>query len=295
MGSGRRRPAAPSRDRRPGREPHGPVGARLARTAGPLSRRARRIPSAAGLQLEGVLLAGGLRALMLQLAHPAVGHGVAAHSDFAADPLGRLRGTLEFVYVCAAGDEALVRRAARAVGVAHRPVVSAPGEPVAYDAREPDLQLWVAATIHDTAMRIAEAVWGPMPAPLADELLARNGLVATALGLPASSWPADRAAFDAAFAESARALAWHDGTLEVVRALVAARATPWWVRLLMPPLASATLASLSGSARPDGVATASPRLLAVARAAAPAWRALPVGLRRLPARRLLRAAARRPA
>ncbi len=60
-------------------------------------RRARRLPTARRLQVEGVLLAGGLRALLLQLAQPAVGHGVARHSAFETDPLARLHGTLAFV------------------------------------------------------------------------------------------------------------------------------------------------------------------------------------------------------
>ncbi len=260
----------------------------MARPAGRLRRRGRRLPSAAGLQLEAVLLAGGLRALLLQLAHPAVGHGVARHSDFAADPLGRLWSTLRFVYVAGAGESGLVARTARAVGAAHRPVVSAVDEPVAYDARDPALQLWVAATIHDTALRIAEAVWGPLPAPLADELLARNGRIATVLGLPAGEWPADRAAFDAAFAEASTALRWDDDTLAVVDALIAARGTPPWIRLALPVLAAATRPTLQDAARPPG--RCSPALLRAARRAAPAWRLLPVGLRRLPARRILAAA-----
>ena len=46
---------------------------------------------------EAVLLAGGARAILLQIAMPAVGHGVARHSDFGADPLRRLRNTLTYL------------------------------------------------------------------------------------------------------------------------------------------------------------------------------------------------------
>jgi uncharacterized protein (DUF2236 family) len=258
-------------------------------------RRARRLPAAPGLQLEAALLAGGLRALLLQLALPGVGHGVARHSDFEADPLGRLRGTLRFVYVVAAGEEALVRRVARSVGAAHRPVVSGADAPVAYDARDPDLQLWVAATIHDTALRITEAVWGRLPDPLADELLARDGRLATVLGLPADRWPTTRAAFDAVFAEVAGRLAFDAVTLPVVRALVAARATPRWVRLALPLLARATLPTLPAALRPSLeplVPRWAPDLLPLARRLAPLVRLLPPSLRRLPARRILAAARR---
>jgi len=46
---------------------------------------------------ENVLFLGGGRALLLQVAHPAVARGVADHSDFANDPFSRLRRTIAVV------------------------------------------------------------------------------------------------------------------------------------------------------------------------------------------------------
>ena len=47
------------------------------------------------LNREAALLLGaGPRALLLQVAHPLVAEGVDQHSDFRADPWGRLAGTL---------------------------------------------------------------------------------------------------------------------------------------------------------------------------------------------------------
>lgn len=250
-------------------------------------RRARRLPRAEHLQLDAVLLAGALRALLLQLAHPAVGHGVAQHSRFADDPGHRLAATLEFVYVCAAGEEELVARTARSVGLAHRPVVSAADAPVAFDARDTELQLWVAATLHDTALRVAEAVWGRLPDRLADELLARNGRFGTALGMPAAAWPADRAAFDAMVAEAMPALRFDPTTRQVVDALIAARAAPIWVRLALPLLTRATASTVPVAGLP---VPRVPDLLPLARRLAPLWRLLPGSLRRLPARRIIAAA-----
>ena len=259
-----------------------------------MTRRARRIPPAAQLQLEGVLLAGGLRALLLQLAHPAVGHGVAAHSAFEADPLGRLRSTLRYVYVVAAGEDGLVHAAARQVGRAHRPVVSGADDAVGYDARDPALQRWVATTIADTALRIAAATWGPLPPALADELVARLGRLATALGLPAGEWPVGRTAFDAVVAAGTAELGFDATTLPVVRALVAARGAPRPVRWVMPLLLRATLGTLPPLGLEPLVPRGTPDLLPLARRLAPLTRVLPASLRRLPARRVL-AAARRAA
>lgn len=263
-------------------------------------RRARRIPDAAGLQLEAALLVGGMRALLLQLAHPAVGHGVAEHSDFTADPLARLRHTLVYVYVVAAGDEATRTAVTDRIDRLHARVVSPPQAAVRYDAADEDLQLWVAATIADTALCIADAVWGRLPEPLGDELLARLGAIGTTLGLPASRWPGSRTEFDAVVARMSSALRLDAETRAVVAELFAARSTPRWVRFALPFLIAATLPTLPAlrAELEPLVPVRRPDLTRVALALTPLYRALPVRLRRLPATRLLareRAAiARRP-
>ena len=47
---------------------------------------------------EMVLLLAGGRALLMQLAHPKVAAGVAEHSHFKADPLGRLYRTMSAMW-----------------------------------------------------------------------------------------------------------------------------------------------------------------------------------------------------
>ncbi len=96
---------------------------------------------------EGALLAGGARAILLQVAHPAVGRGVAEHSDFAQRPLDRLRATLTYVYCVTFGEPEDIEAVAAQVTAAHRRVTGA-----GYRASDPELQLWVAATLYDTAL-----------------------------------------------------------------------------------------------------------------------------------------------
>ncbi len=55
---------------------------------------------------EGILLAGGAAAILLQVADPRVAAGIAAHSDFADRPLDRLHATLTYLYVTAYGTDA---------------------------------------------------------------------------------------------------------------------------------------------------------------------------------------------
>ena len=61
---------------------------------------------------EAVLLAGGGRALLLQVAHPSVAAGVAQHSDYDTDPYGRLFRTLDLVTKITFGRTATADRAA---------------------------------------------------------------------------------------------------------------------------------------------------------------------------------------
>src|SRR3712207_2866998 len=60
---------------------------------------------------EGVLLLGGGRALILQVAHPLVAAGVAAYSNYREDPWGRLYRTLDITTRIVFGDTETAREA----------------------------------------------------------------------------------------------------------------------------------------------------------------------------------------
>ena len=124
---------------------------------------------------ERALLLAGPAALLLQVAHPLVGVGVAAHSDFTADPLRRLRGTLEAVLTVTFGDHDQALAAARAVGRQHAPVrgaLTADAGPfpvgTPYRAQDPALAQWVWATLVWSALQATRAVVGPVPPAEAD-------------------------------------------------------------------------------------------------------------------------------
>src|SRR6476646_8582527 len=68
---------------------------------------------------ENVLLLGGGRALLMQLAHPKVAAGVDEHSDFRTRPIRRLRRTIRMTMAMVFGDRETAFAAARAVNQAH--------------------------------------------------------------------------------------------------------------------------------------------------------------------------------
>ena len=183
---------------------------------------------------EAILLAGGGRAILLQLASPAVGHAVADHSNFAADPLRRLRNTLTFVYALVYGTDEQKARMTALVNAGHRPVRSTETNTVEYDATDARLQLWVAATLYDTAIRIRELTFGPLPEAEAETVYLEYAVVGTALGMPAELWPADRAAFRDYWEGELPSLRVDDRVLSVSRQLLYPRSGPLWVRAAMP-------------------------------------------------------------
>ena len=116
-----------------------------------------------------LLLAGG-RALLMQLAHPKVAAGVAQHSRFKEDPLGRLHRTMTTMWSIVFDETALARAALERVQSVHRKVQGTipAAEPLAagtpYDALDIDLLLWVHATLIDSAMAAYDLFVKPLAA-----------------------------------------------------------------------------------------------------------------------------------
>lgn len=165
---------------------------------------------------EGLLLAGGGRATLLQIAHPGVAQGVHDHSDFTARPADRLRGTLSYAYAVLFGTRDEARTISRAVTAMHRRVTG-PG----YSADDPDLLVWVNATLYNTAMMLYQRVVGPLMPGDADACYRQYSVLATSIGCPADAWPPDRQAFAAYWARMI-------GTLRVgAEARAIARAVLW--------------------------------------------------------------------
>ena len=106
---------------------------------------------------ESVLLLGGRAALLLQIAHPLVAAGVANHSGYRDDPLGRLRRTLDTMTTIIFGDRAQVERAYARVAAVHARVRGEAEDGRSYSAHDPRLVKWVYATLMYTSVEVYEA------------------------------------------------------------------------------------------------------------------------------------------
>jgi uncharacterized protein (DUF2236 family) len=138
-----------------------------------------------------LLLGAGPRALLLQIAHPAIAAGVDEHSDFRTDPWRRLDATLRSYLRIIYGTTSAARAEIRRLHALHAAVV---GD--GYDARDPDLALWVHATLIDSTIATYHAWLGPLSRPRAARFYAETIPIGRAFGIPASLLPPDLDAFD---------------------------------------------------------------------------------------------------
>jgi uncharacterized protein (DUF2236 family) len=108
---------------------------------------------------EVLLILSGARAVLLEVAHPLIAAGVANHSDYRRRPLKRLFRTVRAMQLLSFGTLEDARQAAKRIHLAHRPVKGTLAENVgplpegtSYDARDPELELWVFATVVDSIL-----------------------------------------------------------------------------------------------------------------------------------------------
>lgn len=189
----------------------------------------------ADIAAEGILLLGAGRAILLQIAHPAIGHGIAEHSDFSHRPLDRLHATMTYVYAVVYGTPEQLAEVRRRVNRAHGPVQSeaAAGTP-AYSAFDPELQLWVVATLYDSAAAVYEKIYGALDQESAEQIYRDYAHIGTALQVPAELWPADRAAFTVYWQKNLRRLKTDAVTRRVAQDLLHPAVGPLWLRAAMP-------------------------------------------------------------
>jgi uncharacterized protein (DUF2236 family) len=144
------------------------------------------------LNREAMLLLGaGPRALLLQIAHPSVAAGVDEHSDFRVDPWRRLAATLRSFLTIVYGTTGAARGEIRRLNAFHRGITGA-----GYSARDPELSLWVHATLIDSTIVTNDAWLEPMSRDRRAAFYAEMRPVGRALGVPEAALPADLDSFE---------------------------------------------------------------------------------------------------
>lgn len=139
---------------------------------------------------------GGGAAVLLQVAHPLVAWGVVRHSGYDRDLWRRLVGTLRALYLITFGDKREAERAGAAVQAVHARVRGTtpewlgpfpPGTP--YSASNPELMLWVHATLVQSSLGAFERFVRPLDAQERERYLREMNVVARLFGTPADVLP----------------------------------------------------------------------------------------------------------
>ena len=116
-------------------------------------------PESAVWEVHGCVstIVGGIRALLLQAAHPAALAGVAEHSRYQADPLGRLAGTTKWLTITSFGATEFIEKEARRVNEMHGRVtgtyIGKDGQVHDYAAKASEYLLWVHCAFTDAFLK----------------------------------------------------------------------------------------------------------------------------------------------
>lgn len=107
------------------------------------------------------MLIGGLSALMLQALNPLAMAGVAEHSNYEEDPVGRLQRTASFVGYTTYGTVEEAERAIVQVQRVHRKVRGVAPDGRRYAADDPELVTWIHVAEVSSLLHAAQR-YGPM-------------------------------------------------------------------------------------------------------------------------------------
>jgi uncharacterized protein (DUF2236 family) len=108
------------------------------------------------------LIAAGY-ALVLQVAHPTVGIGVAEHSRYREDPWERLARTLDFTTALLYAEPAAAAAAARELRARHAGIRGTRPDGSRYHALEPAAFAWVWASLYEAIAAAHRHFGSPMP------------------------------------------------------------------------------------------------------------------------------------
>ncbi len=181
------------------------------------------------LYREPIVIIGGVRALLLQVAHPAVAEGVAHFSNFKKDALGRGFRTFSAMAMIYFGDQQQADTVARRLFRVHSAIRGPLPDGQPYRATDPGLLLWVLATLTETTIQVFEQVpVKGLPVDWREQFYEESKVAATLLGIPPAAYPPDLPAFRQYFAEMLHGplLGSTPTTREVAQAVLQHRWTP---------------------------------------------------------------------
>lgn len=191
---------------------------------------------------ERIVVLGWSRAILLQLAHPLIAAGVAEYSSFRSGGISaivRLHHTIRAMLALTFGDERTRHAALEGIRAIHRRVhgrlpAAAGAFPAGapYSAEDPDLVLWVHATLLESIPMTYELFVDPLTGAERDAYCVEAASIAVDLGARSEDVPRTWAAVAAYMTRT-----YKSGVIAVspqARELAAAVLSPPFARLVAP-------------------------------------------------------------
>ena len=197
----------------------------------------RRFP---GLLDGAGIVVGAVANVIMQLSHPAVGHGVVESrvesGKLFRHPVKRIRTTLTYLAVALVGtrEEKLAYRSA--ITKVHALVRSDERSPVKYSGLDPELQLWVGACLYWGYVDAWIRLRGRPSEETLDAVYKEMAPLATTLQVRPEMWPENRQAFEQYWQKSLREIHIDDEVRNYLTALVDLKFASQLTRLCLAPL-----------------------------------------------------------
>ena len=182
---------------------------------------------------ELLLELSGMRALLMELAHPLVAAGVAKHSDFRKRAFKRLYRTMGLMSCITFGSRKAASLAVQRIHQCHSSVQGELRQPAGchpsgrvYNANDPQLKFWVLATLIDSSLCIYELFVRPLSVEEKESYYQDSRRMGLLLGIASARMPADYGSF----------VAYHETMLSGGTLVVSAQAQEVAAALLAGPL-----------------------------------------------------------
>src|SRR6185503_14157007 len=151
---------------------------------------------------EMLLGLAGMRALLMELAHPLIAAGVAKHSDFRKRPFKRLYRTMRLMSCITFRSRKAASLAVQRIHQCHSSVQGELRQPAgchpsgrAYNANDPQLKLWVLATLIDSSLYLYELFVRTLSVEEKESYYQDSRRMGLLLGIVSAGMPADYGSF----------------------------------------------------------------------------------------------------
>ncbi|KAJ8208400.1 hypothetical protein LV164_004205 [Aspergillus fumigatus] len=181
------------------------------------------------LLVEDIYRLGGQFAILCQFAHPALAKGSYNHSNFATRIPNRLQNTARFLNAAVFGTQ---QDKAAIFSIIHRYHARVRAED--YDANDPELHKWTAATLFVAVVIVHETFFGELPRDKMEALYRESAVFGTSLRMPPEMWPTTLAEFWEYWNHNIETLEVTDMAQKLSRDLLYPVHLPMWMRVLAP-------------------------------------------------------------